>query len=175
MPHIPLKYLPPRLTRKDRKQQYQQLLLLAESLPQGSYVTRRKVASYPHRPSRHLYTLQHMYGVKNGAPTPALAQATGCSIAAMKQIVRKGEGAYYSVGVASQPNGPVVGHCPARELLDGGKSAAVDYRILEAGCDPKKRAMRLRAPIPPRTWVRPAPGAAGQERARCPINTHEIH
>jgi len=143
MPHIPLKYLPPRLTRKDRKQQYQQLLLSRKAYRKGRYVTRRKVASYPHRPSRHLYTLQQMYGVKNGVPTPALAQATGCSIAAMKQIVRKGEGAYYSSG--SRPNQTARSWGIARlaSSLTGGKSAAVDYRILEAGCDPKKRAMRL--------------------------------
>ena len=84
-----------------------------------------------------------MYGVKNGAPSKHLAQATGCSIAAMKQIVRKGEGAYYSSG--SRPNQTAQSWGIARlaSSLTGGKAAAVDYRILESGCDPKKRAMRL--------------------------------
>ena len=143
MTHIPLKYLPKILTRKDRKKQYQQLLLSRKSYSKGRYVTRRLVSSYPHRPSRHLYTLRKMYGVKNAVPSPILAKATGCSIAAMKQIVRKGEGAYYSSG--SRPNQTARSWGLARlaSSLTGGKSAAVDYRILEAGCDPKKRAMRL--------------------------------
>jgi hypothetical protein len=143
MPHIPLKYLPKRLTRKDRKQQYQQLLLSRKAYRKDKYVTRKQVMSYPHRPSRHLFTLRNMYGVKNAVPSPALAKATGCSIAAMKQIVRKGEGAYYSSG--SRPNQTARSWGIARlaSSLTGGKSAAVDYRILETGCDPQKRAMRL--------------------------------
>jgi len=99
---IPLKYLPRRLTRKDRKQQYQQLLLSRKAYRKGRYMSRRSVSSYPHRPSRHLYRLRKMYGVKNATPSKQLSQATGCSLAAMKQIIRKGEGAYYSSG--SRPN-----------------------------------------------------------------------
>jgi len=141
--HIPIRYLPKRLTRKDRKQQYQQLLLSRKAYKKGRYISRRTVSSYPHRPSRHLFDLQKIYGVKNGAPSKHLAQATGCSISAMKQIVRKGEGAYYSSG--SRPNQTAQSWGIARlaSSLTGGKAAAVDYRILEAGCDPKKRAMRL--------------------------------
>ena len=52
---IPLKYLPKRLTRKDRKQQHQQLLLSRKAYRKGRYVSRRAVSSYPHRPSRHLF------------------------------------------------------------------------------------------------------------------------
>ena len=60
-----------------------------------------------------------------------------------EQIVRKGEGAYYSSG--SRPNQTAQSWGIARlaSSLTGGKAAAVDYRILESGCDPKKRAMRL--------------------------------
>jgi hypothetical protein len=143
MPHVPLKYLPKNLTRKDRKQQYQQLLLSRKSYRKGNYVTRRNVASYPHRRSRHLYTLQQLYGVKNSLPSEQLARATGCSIDAMNQIVRKGEGAYFSSG--SRPNQTAQSWGLARlaSSLTGGKSAAVDYRILEAGCDVRKTAMRL--------------------------------
>lgn len=141
--NIPLKYVPKRLTRKDRKQQYQQLLLSRKAYRKGRYVSRRSVSSYPHRPSRHLYRLRKMYGVKNATPSKQLSQATGCSLAAMKQIIRKGEGAYYSSG--SRPNQTAQSWGIARlaSSLTGGKSSVVDYHILEAGCDPKKRAMRL--------------------------------
>jgi len=83
-----------------------------------------------------------MYGVKNATPSKHLSLATGCSLAAMKQIVRKGEGAYYSSG--SRPNQTAQSWGIARlaSSLTGGKSAVVDYHILAAGCDPKKRALR---------------------------------
>ena len=141
--NIPLKYVPKRLTRKDRKQQYQQLLLSRKAYRKGRYVSRRSVSSYPHRPSRHLYRLRKMYGVKNATPSKQLSLATGCSLAAMKQIIRKGEGAYYSSG--SRPNQTAQSWGIARlaSSLTGGKSSVVDYHILAAGCDPKKRALRL--------------------------------
>jgi len=143
MPHIPLKYVPNILTPRDRKTQYAMLLGSRKAYRLGRYVTRRAVPSYPHRPSRHLYQLQKLYGVPTSRPSPALARATGCSVGAMKQIIRKGEGAYYSSG--SRPNQTARSWGLARlaSALTGGKAAVVDYRILEAGCAPRKRAMRL--------------------------------
>ena len=143
MPHIPIKYLPSRLTHKDRKQQYQQLLASRKAYRNNRYMTRKNVTSYPHRPSRHLHNLRQLYKINTAKPSNQLAKATGCSLTAMKQIVRKGQGAYYSSG--SRPNQTAQSWGIARlaSSLTGGKSAAVDYRILEAGCDPRKTAMRL--------------------------------
>jgi len=142
-PNIPLTYLPKRLSRKDRKRQYHQLLLSRKAYQKGKYVNRPQISSYPHRPSRHLYTLRKKYGVENATPTPELSKATGCSIEAMKRIIRKGEGAYFSSG--SRPNQTAQSWGLARlaSSLTGNKSALVDYHILEEGCDPKKPALRL--------------------------------
>lgn len=51
-----------------------------------------------------------LYGVSSMAPSPELARATGCAQAALRQILKKGEGAYYSSG--SRPNQSAQGARP---------------------------------------------------------------
>ena len=84
-----------------------------------------------------------MYNIENVAPNNELAKKTGCSLSALKQIVRKGEGAYYSSG--SRPNQTAQSWGLARlaSSITAGKSAAVDYNILEKGCDHNKKAFLL--------------------------------
>jgi len=57
--------------------------------------------------------------------------------------VSKGEGAYFSSG--SRPNQTAQSWGIARlaSSITGGKSAAVDYNIIEKGCNHKKRAFIL--------------------------------
>jgi len=76
-------------------------------------------------------------------PNKELSNATGCSIAALKQIIRKGEGAYFSSG--SRPNQTAQSWGVARlaSSITGGKAAAVDYSILEKGCNHRKPAFIL--------------------------------
>ena len=61
----------------------------------------------------------------------------------LKQIVKKGEGAYYSSG--SRPNQTPQSWGLARlaSSLTSGKSAAVDYNIIKKGCNHKKKAFIL--------------------------------
>ena len=81
--------------------------------------------------------------IKNITPNAELAQKTGCSLSALKKIVRKGEGAYYSSG--SRPNQTPQSWGLARlaSSITAGKAAAVDYDILEEGCDHNKKAFIL--------------------------------
>jgi hypothetical protein len=76
-------------------------------------------------------------------PTPALARATGCRLSALRQILKKGEGAYYSSG--SRPNQTPQSWAHARlgSALTGGPSSRVDFSILKKGCAPKSRPLRF--------------------------------
>jgi hypothetical protein len=76
-------------------------------------------------------------------PNKELSEKTGCSLSALKQIVKKGEGAYYSSG--SRPNQTAQSWGLARlaSSLTAGKAAAVDYNIIEKGCDHSKKAFIL--------------------------------
>jgi len=69
--------------------------------------------------------------------------ATGCSQKALAKIVNKGAGAYYSSG--SRPNQTAQSWGIARlaSAITAGKAAAVDYTILERGCKPSSKALRL--------------------------------
>ena len=76
-------------------------------------------------------------------PNNELAKKTGCSLSTLNQIVRKGEGAYFSSG--SRPNQTAQSWGLARlaSAITAGKAAAVDYSILDKGCDHKKKAFLL--------------------------------
>jgi DNA-binding Xre family transcriptional regulator len=109
----------------------------------GTYLSRAPLSSYPHRPSPHLEKARRLYGVENMTHTKKLAQQTGCSVSALKQIIRKGEGAYFSSGSRPSQTAQSWGLARLASSITGGKAAAVDFAILEKGCDHKKKAYRL--------------------------------
>ena len=140
---VPLRYLPKILSRNDRKKQSKMLLKSRSLYKKGKYYTRKKLASYPHKVSSHIRDAQRIYGLTTIKPNKQLAQATGCSVKALKKIVNKGEGAYFSSG--SRPNQTPKSWGVARlaSAVTGGKASIVDYHIIEDGCDHKKRAFKL--------------------------------
>lgn len=140
---IPIKYLPKDLTQKDKKKQLSMLLRSRRMYKKGDYYTRKKVASYKNKPSNHVTTAKKIYKVDSIQPTRELSKKTGCSLSALKKIVNKGEGAYFSSGSRPNQTGQSWGLARLASSITGGKSAAVDFNILKEGCDPKKRAFRL--------------------------------
>jgi len=131
---VPKRYLPTSLTPRDRVQQARGLARSRRSYKIAKYTLRAKVASFKSRPSKHVARAKQMYSVDSMEPSTELARATGCRIDALRAIVKKGEGAYYSSG--SRPNQTPKSWGLARlaSALTGGKAAAVDYDILERGC-----------------------------------------
>jgi hypothetical protein len=110
---------------------------------QRQYYTRKRVPSYTNRVSKHIRKARALYNVEQITPNRKLAMATGCSLSAMRKIVNKGEGAYYSSG--SRPNQTPQSWGLARlaSAITGGKSAAVDYTIIRNGCSHTRKAYRL--------------------------------
>ena len=140
---VPIRYLPRRLTAKDRARQFRMLMKSRKLYKTGKYYTRKPVPSYQHKTSDHILRARKLYKIANIAPTPELSRKTGCSLKALRKIVNKGEGAYFSSG--SRPNQTAQSWGIARlaSSLTAGKSAAVDYKILESGCNHRKTAFRL--------------------------------
>jgi hypothetical protein len=138
-----LRYLPKKLSRKDRKKQASMLLKSKKMYKKNHYYTRRKVASFQSKKSPHIIKAQKMYHVSTIDATEELAKATHCSKDALAQIIRKGEGAYYSSG--SRPNQTAQSWGKARlaSSITGGKAAAVDFSILENGCAQNSKALKL--------------------------------
>ena len=140
---IPIRYVPKSLTRSDRKQQLNQLVKSRRLYKRGKYYTRKRVASFKSRKSNHLSRARALYGLEKIVPSEELAHATGCSVEALKKIVNKGEGAYFSSG--SRPNQTAQSWGLARlaSAITSGNAAIVDYNILEEGCDHSKSAFKL--------------------------------
>jgi len=140
---VPVRYLPNRLTPGDITRQVNMLLKSKKLYTENKYYTREKVASYESKPSQHVKKALNIYKVDKIVPSQDLSRATGCSVAALKQIVKKGEGAYYSSGSRPNQTPQSWGFARLASSLTSGKAAAVDYKIIENGCDHKKKAFIL--------------------------------
>lgn len=140
---FPMRYLPKQLTKKDKKKQFKMIMKSKNLYKKNKYYTRKNVSSYKNQKSKHIINARKIYGIQNISPNKELAMKTGCKLEALKQIVKKGEGAYYSSG--SRPNQTPQSWGLARlaSSLTAGKSAAVDYDILEKGCKHNKKAFIL--------------------------------
>ena len=141
--NIPIKYLPKRLSTKDRKRQLKQLKRSRNAYKKHIYITRSKVKSYKSKKSQHLLRAQKIYKLATITVNANLSKKTGCSIKSLRKIVNKGRGAYFSSG--SRPNQTAESWGLARlaSSITGGKAAAIDYSILEQGCSKNSRALKL--------------------------------
>ena len=93
---VPIRYVPRTLSRKDRRNQIAMLKRSRRMYKRGKYYGRTtKLKSYPHVASKHVVAARRMYRVDRIVPNAALAKATGCSVGSLRQIVKKGEGAFY--------------------------------------------------------------------------------
>ena len=137
---FPVRYVPKSITVKDTQKQIGMLIKSKKLYKKHEYYTRKKIASYKNKKSKHLEHARKIYDIENIRPNKELALKTGCKISALRQIVKKGEGAYYSSG--SRPNQTPQSWGLARlaSSLTSGKSAAVDYNIIRDGCNHNKKA-----------------------------------
>jgi hypothetical protein len=140
---IPIRYLPFGLSNKDSEKQVQMLNKSKSQYKKGKYFTRKQIKSFHSRPSKHIGRAQKIYRLEKIVPSKELAKATGCSINALNQIVKKGEGAYFSSGSRPNQTAQSWGYARLASALTAGKSAAVDYTILEKGCNHRGKAFTL--------------------------------
>lgn len=142
---VPKRYLPNNLTKKEKQKQYKQLQKSRKLYKKNKYYTRKiiKFKNFKSKKSNHITNAKNIYHVQKIGATNELSKKTGCSINALKKIISKGEGAYYSSG--SRPNQTPQSWGLARlaSSLTSGKAAAVDYDILQNGCKKNSKALKL--------------------------------
>lgn len=140
---INLRYLPKRLSRKDKTRQSKMLMKSRRLYKKGIYYTRKAVPSFRSIKSPHVIKAMKIYNVDKIGANSQLAKATGCSISSLAKIINKGEGAYFSSG--SRPNQTAQSWGIARlaSSITAGKASAVDYSILEKGCKPNSKALTM--------------------------------
>ena len=140
---INARYLPNKLTKKDKSRQLRMLNKSRKMYKKGLYYTRDKVKSFKSKPSKHIKNAMTIYKVDKVVPNKQLSLKTGCSVSALKKIVKKGQGAYFSSGSRPNQTGQSWGLVRLASALTSGKAAAVDFDILDKGCDHNKKAFIL--------------------------------
>ena len=143
MSKVPIRYIPKNLTKSDKKRQRKELKKSRKAYKKGKYYTRKRVASFKSKTSPHVIKAQKLYKTQKISANKKLAKKTKCSLKALRKIVKKGQGAYYSSG--SRPNQTRYSWGIARlaSSITGGKAAAVDFNILLEGCEPSSKALKL--------------------------------
>ncbi len=141
--HVPRRYIPTKLTQTDKKKQREMLKKSRRQYKEGKYYTRKRIKSFKSKPSNHVTNAKRLYKVNKLKPSRTLAIKTGCSLRSLREIVKKGEGAYFSSGSRPNQTAQSWGYARLASSVTGGKSAAIDYNILEKGCKKTSKALRL--------------------------------
>uniref|UniRef100_A0A6C0D7R8 DUF5824 domain-containing protein n=1 Tax=viral metagenome TaxID=1070528 RepID=A0A6C0D7R8_9ZZZZ len=140
---IVLRYLPKRLSMKDKKKQSRMILKSRKLYKKGIYYTRKHVSSFNSKTSNHIKNARKIYNVEKIGATNELSKKTGCSKLALAKIIKKGQGAYFSSGSRPNQTGQSWGIARLASAITSGKAAAVDYNILEDGCKKGSKALKL--------------------------------
>jgi hypothetical protein len=131
---INARYIPKNLSKKDKKKQLFMLLKSRNLYKKGKYFTRKKVKSFPQKKSNHILNAEKIYNVDKIDATKELSYKTGCTINTLKEIIRKGEGAYYSSGSRPNQTSQSWGKARLASAISGGKASLVDFYLLKKGC-----------------------------------------
>jgi hypothetical protein len=140
---VTLRYLPKKLTKKDKIRQSRMLTKSIKLYKKGKYYTRKTVKSFTSKKSNHVVNAQKIYKVTKIGATDELARATGCSKQSLAKIISKGQGAYFSSGSRPNQTSQSWGLARLASAITSGKAAAVDYTILEKGCKKGSKALTL--------------------------------
>jgi hypothetical protein len=140
---INLRYLPKKLTKKDRKIQSKMLIKSRRLYKKRKFYTRKAIPSFKSKKSPHILKAMKIYNVDKIGATNELAKATGCSKSALAKIINKGQGAYYSSGSRPNQTSQSWGIARLASSITSGKAAAVDYNIFEEGCNKNSKALTM--------------------------------
>lgn len=141
--HVPIRYIPKSLTKKDLLKQKQELRKSRKLYKTGKYYSRSHIASFKSRKSRHLRHAEELYNVEHISPSKELAKKTQCSVETLEKIVNKGRGAYFSSGSRPNQSAESWGIARLATAITGGNSSIVDLHLLYNGCKSTSPALKL--------------------------------
>lgn len=124
------KHYTARLSKKDREKQVKSIRRSSNAYKKGNYVNRPKLKSYKHKKSSWVTKFENKYG-KDVKTYKDIEDVTGIPTKALKEVVKKGKGAYYSSG--SRPNQTATSWGKARmySYIMGGPTRRVDQHITD--------------------------------------------
>lgn len=141
--NVPIKYLPKHISKKDKKTLVNELKKSRKAYKKNNYYTRKHISSYKSKPSQHILNVKKIYNLDKLVINSNLSKKTGCSINSLRKIVNKGRGAYYSSGSRPNQSSHSWGLARLASSISGGKASAIDYKILENGCNKSSKALKL--------------------------------
>ena len=139
---VPKRYLPKQLSPENIKRQRKYLLRSRKEYKQQKYYLRPKLKTFKSKKSPHVRKAMKVFQVTSMKPLQLLAKKTGCTLKALKKIVNKGRGAYYSSGSRPNQTPDSWGIARLSSSLTGGPAARVDRGILEEGCEKGGKVLR---------------------------------
>jgi hypothetical protein len=128
------------LSPKNRDKQISMIRKSRRLYKKGKYFTRKKL-NYPVKISPHIIRAQKLYGTPI-IPSKELSKKSGCSLKALKDIVKKGKGAYYSSGSRPSQTAHSWAYARLASSLSGGKASKVDFHIIQT-CNKNKPAYKM--------------------------------
>lgn len=140
---IPIRYLPKSLSKKDKEKQLKMLKKSRKLYKKNNYYTRKKLPTFQSKVSPHIVKARKIYKTDKIIPNTYLSKATGCSKQTLRKIVSKGQGAYFSSGSRPNQSAQSWGLARLASSITGGKAAAVDFNIIEKGCNHRKKAFKM--------------------------------
>ena len=140
---FPKRYVPARLTKKDKEKQRRMINRSKKMYKKGKYYTRKKLKSFKSKESPHVVKAKKIYKIDKISASRKLGKATGCSVRTLRKIVQKGQGAYYSSGSRPNQTGHSWGRARLASSISGGKASVVDYKLLNIGCKKTSKALKL--------------------------------
>ena len=125
---FPKKYTA-RLSRKDKKRQLTQLRKLKKAYSKGKYLNRPKLKSYKKKESGWTAKFHKMY--PEAKTIKQVAKAVKIPEKALREVIKKGKGAYYSSG--SRPNQTASSWGKARMYASilGSPTRKIDHHITQ--------------------------------------------
>lgn len=132
----PKKYIPKYLSNSNAETIKKEIDRSQKMYKKGKYYIRKNVSTMKIKPSKHVLKAKKIYKLENMLINKELEKATGCKIEGLQQIMKKGQGAYFT---GSRPGQTPTswGYARLASAITGGKSAAIDFHILEKYCNHK--------------------------------------
>ena len=78
------KYIPKRLSKKDKTRQKRMLEKSRRLFKKNRYYTREKVKSFKSKKSNHIINAEKIYKIDSVKPSKELSEKTGCSIKGLR-------------------------------------------------------------------------------------------
>tara|TARA_B110000285_G_scaffold194707_1_gene224544 strand:+ start:781 stop:1308 length:528 start_codon:yes stop_codon:yes gene_type:complete len=124
------KHYTARLSKKDKKKQIRSIKKASRAYDKGKYINRPKLKSYRSKKSSWVTKFEKKYG-EDIKTYKEISKTTGIPLKALKLVVKKGKGAYYSSG--SRPNQTAESWGKARmySYIMGGPTRKVDQHITD--------------------------------------------